>query len=76
MLHRRMHDEGNLDEDLARDIGFALWRSPFRMKRGQGIDVCGLVARYVVEHLKRCGWRFYHPSAAPGPSAQETRVKR
>jgi hypothetical protein len=64
-----MRDERNLDDDLAHDIGFALWRSPFRLKRAQGIDVCGLVARYVVEHLKRCGWRFYHPSLPPGPSS-------
>jgi hypothetical protein len=28
-----MTDERIIDEDLARDIGFVLWRSPFRMKR-------------------------------------------
>jgi hypothetical protein len=33
-----MNDERNSDDDLARDIGFALWRSPFRVKRDQGID--------------------------------------
>lgn len=41
----------------ARDIGFALWRSPFRVKRDQGIDVCRLIAEAVTEHLPRCDWR-------------------
>jgi hypothetical protein len=57
-----MTDERNNGDDLARDIGYALWRSPFRVKRDQGIDVCRLIAEGVIEHLKRCGWRFYHAS--------------
>jgi hypothetical protein len=53
MLHGSMSDERNTDDDLARDIGFALWRSPFRLKRDQGIDMCRLIAEGVVEHLNR-----------------------
>jgi hypothetical protein len=70
MLHGRMSDERNTDDDLASDIGFALWRSPFRLKRGQGIDACRFIARAVVEHLKRCGWRFYHVPSSTGPSSR------
>jgi hypothetical protein len=66
-----MHEERKTDDDLAYDIGFAIWRSPFRLKRDQGFDVCRLVARAVVEHLKLCGWRFY-PPASPGPSSRGT----
>jgi hypothetical protein len=63
MLQDRMTDKRNIKEDLARDIGFALWRSPFRVKRDQSIDVCRLIAEAVVEHLRRCGWRFHRPSS-------------
>jgi hypothetical protein len=68
-----MTDERNSDEDLARDIGFALWRSPFRVKRDQGIDVCHVVAEAVIEHLKRCGWRFDHLPSSGGPPFSRAR---
>jgi hypothetical protein len=35
-----MSNDRNTDEDLTDEIGFALWRSPFRLKRDQGIDTC------------------------------------
>jgi hypothetical protein len=60
-------NDRNTDEDLARDIGFALWRSPFRLKRDQGIDMCRLIAEGVVEHLNRCGRRFYRLPSSGGP---------
>jgi hypothetical protein len=44
-MAQAMRDKSNLDDNLARDSSFALWRSPSRVKRGQGVDVCGLVAR-------------------------------
>jgi hypothetical protein len=62
-----MADNWNTDQDLARDMGYALWRSPFRVKRGQGIDVCRLIAEAVIEHLRRCGWRFYRVPPSAGP---------
>jgi hypothetical protein len=65
-----MTDERNNDDDLARDIGYALWRSPFRVKRDQGIDVCRLIAEAVIEHLKRSGWRYYHSSSSAGPPSR------
>jgi hypothetical protein len=66
-----MTDERNAHEDLARDIGYALWRSPFRVKRDQRIDLCRLIAEAVIEHLKRCGWRFHHlPSSSGLPDSQ------
>ena len=57
----------NDDEELARDIGYALWRSPFKAK-GQGIDACRTVAGAVVKHLHRANWRFTRkpPSARHG----------
>jgi hypothetical protein len=73
MLHGSMSDERNADDDLARDIGFALWRSPFRLKRDQGIDAYRFIARAVVEHLKRCGWQFTHRSLPGGPSSHRAR---
>jgi hypothetical protein len=30
-----MADERDTDDDFTNDIGFALWRSPFRIKRHQ-----------------------------------------
>jgi hypothetical protein len=76
MLDRGMTDDGNTDDDLARDLGFALWRSRFRLKRGQDIDACLFVARAVVEHLKRYGLRFDHPPSlarTSSPGAREVR---
>jgi hypothetical protein len=61
-----MAEERNTDEELVRDIGFALWRSPFRVKRDQSIDACRLIAEAVIEHLQRCGWRFYHVPSMDG----------
>jgi hypothetical protein len=59
--------KGNTEEELARDMGFALWRSPFRVKRDQGIDSWRLIAEAVVEHLNRCGCRFRRLPASGGP---------
>ena len=73
MLHDRMADKWNTDQDLARDIGYALSRSPFRIKRDQGIDFCRLIAEAVIEHLKRCGWRFDHVPPSGGPPGTQAR---
>jgi hypothetical protein len=36
------------------------------LKRDQRIDVCRIIAAAVIEHLKRCGWRFDHPPSSAG----------
>jgi hypothetical protein len=54
------------DEELARDIGYALWRSPFRLKQGQNTEACTDVDREVVARLRRSLWRFkWAPADAP-----------
>jgi hypothetical protein len=53
------------DDELARDIAFALWRSPFRVKRGQDIETCTMIARAVVAHLRRSLWRFRRSPPEP-----------
>jgi hypothetical protein len=58
VLVKIMHDRRDSDNELARDIGFAIWHSPFRLKKGQSIDTCVLLGRAVVDHLRRCLWRF------------------
>ncbi len=50
--------DDNQDDDLASDIAYALWRSPFKVKKGQSIEFCRSVAREVVAHLRRCRWLF------------------
>lgn len=65
MITKEEHD---LDNDLARDIGFALSRSPLRVKgkQSQRIETCVMVAKEVVIHLKRCLWKFEKlPPAEP-----------
>jgi len=65
MITKEDHD---LDNDLARDIGFALSRSPLRAKgrESQRIETCVMIAREVVAHLKRSLWRFEKlPPAEP-----------
>nr|PZN84742.1 MAG: hypothetical protein DIU57_07900 [Pseudomonadota bacterium] len=60
--------DDDLDKDLARDIGFALSRSPLRVKgkESQRIETWVMIAREVVTHLKRCSWRFEKlPPAEP-----------
>jgi hypothetical protein len=54
------------EDELARDIGYALWHSPFRVKRGQDIETCTTIAREVVAHLRRSLWIFQRaPPDAP-----------
>ena len=43
LLHDRVADQWNTHQDLARNIGYALRRSPFHLKRRQGIDLCRLI---------------------------------
>ncbi len=45
------------DKELARDIGYALSQSPFKVK-GQRIDALRFLAEGVVAHLRRAGWLF------------------
>ena len=60
------------DEELERDIGYALARSAFKAK-GQRIESLRAVAAGVVAHLKLAGWRFAlrPPQPLHGPSGQE-----
>jgi len=53
-------DQDDLDSNLARDLGFALWRSPLRVKgkESQGIDTCVMIAKDVIAYLKRSLWKF------------------
>lgn len=51
--HRRMSNFDS-EQDLSRDIRFALGKSPAR-KLGNDRD---LVAKAIVEHLKLCLWQF------------------
>jgi hypothetical protein len=61
-----MAPDPDSDDDLARDIGFALWRSPFRLKRGQDLEACTSIAREIVRHLRRSLWLFKRaPPDAP-----------
>jgi hypothetical protein len=57
------------DRELARDIAYALARSPFKAK-GQPIETLRLVADGVVAHLRRAGWRaeLDPPVEAHGPT--------
>ena len=59
----------DVDRELARDIAYALARSPFKTK-GQSIETLRLVADGVVAHLRRSGWRaeLGPPVAAHGPT--------
>lgn len=63
------------DQELARDIAYALARSPFKAK-GQPIETLRLVADGVVAHLKRAGWRaeLGPPTEAHGPTRSPTRA--
>ncbi|MEZ5844329.1 MAG: hypothetical protein R3D27_11460 [Hyphomicrobiaceae bacterium] len=56
-------------DELTRDIAFALKQSPFKTK-GQPIESLTHVARGVVAHLTRAGWRFEFgpPAEAHGPA--------
>jgi len=62
-------ERSDRDTELARDIAYALARSPYKAK-GQPIETLRLVADGVVAHLRRAGWRIeLGPPAAPhGPS--------
>ena len=53
-------NKNELDDNLARDLGFALWRSPLRVKgkESQRIDGCVMIAKDVVAYLKRSLWKF------------------
>lgn len=61
--------------DLARDIGFAIWRSPLRVKgkEAQRIDMCVMIAKNVVTYLRRSLWRFEKlpPYETHGPSGMK-----
>jgi hypothetical protein len=63
------------DEELARDIGYALGRSPFRLKRGQNLDTCTDVARDVVAQLRRSLWLFKR-APVDAPHSTSTRKDR
>jgi len=67
-------------EDLARDIGFAMWRSPLRVKgkESQRIDICVMIAKDVVAYLRRSLWRFEKlpPDEPHGPSGMKPQQER
>lgn len=64
-----MNQPPTLDVELARDIAYALARSPYKV-RGQPIETLRLVADGVVAHLRRSGWRMDlgPPVEAHGPT--------
>lgn len=55
-----MNEKRDLDDQLARDLGYALSRSPLRVKgkESQRIETCVMIAKEVVAHLKRSLWKF------------------
>lgn len=57
------------DTELARDIGYAMAQSPFKVK-GQRIETLRLAAEGVVKQLRRAGWQFWlrPPEALHGTS--------
>ncbi len=61
--------EQDPDQELGRDIGYALAQSPFKVK-GQRIEALRHVAAGIVRHLRMAGWRFTlrPPDALHGPS--------
>jgi hypothetical protein len=61
--------EQDPDQELGRDIGYALAQSPFKVK-GQRIEALRHVAAGVVRHLRMAGWIFTlrPPDDLHGPS--------
>lgn len=51
-----MSNQDDLDSNLAYDIGFALWRSPLRVKgkESQRLETCVMIAKEVIAHLAGC----------------------
>ncbi|MFV0295625.1 MAG: hypothetical protein ACK5JT_05850 [Hyphomicrobiaceae bacterium] len=68
----------DLDKELAGDIGYALARSPFKVK-GQQTETRRLPADGVVGHLRQAGWlsnlkppvTMHDPSTRTGPPPEE-----
>ena len=48
----------SVEGHLAFDIGFALPRSPIKVRRALSEEERRAIAMSVVEHLKLCGWKF------------------
>jgi len=75
-MMRSMTDPDDKTNDLARDIGFAIWRSPLRVKgkESQRIDTCVMIARDDVAYLRRSLWRFekLRPDEPHGPSGMQS----
>ena len=49
-----MHNHRHSDDDLAFDIGYALWRAKVKLD----IETCRSIAARVIVHLKRSRWEF------------------
>lgn len=49
-----MQDRRDSDDDLAFDIGYALWRAKLKLD----IATCRLIAARVIVHLRRSRWEF------------------
>jgi hypothetical protein len=49
-----MQDRRDTDEDLAFDIGYALWRAGVKLD----IAACRTIAARAIVHLKRSRWEF------------------
>lgn len=57
------------DEELARGIGYALSRSPYKV-RGQAIETCRIISQSIVQHLQLANWQFKlgKPTETHGPA--------
>mgnify|MGYP001401771659 CR=1 FL=1 len=53
-----MDERHSGDDDLAFDLGYALSRSRLRPKSHMTVEPCIAVAKDIIAHLKRAGWRF------------------
>jgi hypothetical protein len=49
-----MQDRRDSDDDLAFDLGYALWRAGLKLD----IAACRAIAARVIPHLRMCRWRF------------------
>ena len=52
----RMDNPRDTDDDLAHDLGFALWQA---MRKRIPIDECRTKAKAALAHLKLSGWQWH-----------------
>lgn len=72
-----MNKDEKHDEDLAWDIGFALWNGRFWPKRARSIEEYRVIGRAVVKQLRLCMWTFERrPPSMPHSSGQDVSERK